>query len=199
MALISCSECGREISDKAAACPGCGAPALDSGPMAPAVEESEIRVKYDRPSNTFIGTMPAVVKLAMRAVHQLGLKVDNANESLGFVTFETGVSWGSWSGVSCALQLEQVDTNSFRVVGSGKQNIRGGQLIALNLAGEAQGRALKAIEAMRRLAVQTDETESESIPVATRSGRFLACPWCGKTNPAGRVECQWCHKPYRES
>lgn len=26
MALISCSECRREISDKAAACPGCGAP-----------------------------------------------------------------------------------------------------------------------------------------------------------------------------
>lgn len=27
MALIACTECGKEISDKAAACPGCGAPA----------------------------------------------------------------------------------------------------------------------------------------------------------------------------
>ena len=26
MALIHCPECGREISDKAAACPGCGYP-----------------------------------------------------------------------------------------------------------------------------------------------------------------------------
>ena len=26
MALIHCSECGREISDRAASCPGCGAP-----------------------------------------------------------------------------------------------------------------------------------------------------------------------------
>ena len=26
MAMIKCPECGREISDKAAACPGCGAP-----------------------------------------------------------------------------------------------------------------------------------------------------------------------------
>ncbi|WP_315125244.1 zinc-ribbon domain-containing protein [Comamonas antarctica] len=26
MALISCGECGREVSDKAAACPHCGAP-----------------------------------------------------------------------------------------------------------------------------------------------------------------------------
>jgi len=26
MALISCSECGKEVSDKAASCPNCGAP-----------------------------------------------------------------------------------------------------------------------------------------------------------------------------
>jgi DNA-directed RNA polymerase subunit RPC12/RpoP len=26
MALIKCSECGKEISDKAPACPSCGAP-----------------------------------------------------------------------------------------------------------------------------------------------------------------------------
>lgn len=28
MALIACRECGREVSDQAAACPGCGAPPL---------------------------------------------------------------------------------------------------------------------------------------------------------------------------
>lgn len=26
MALIKCSECGKEVSDKASSCPGCGAP-----------------------------------------------------------------------------------------------------------------------------------------------------------------------------
>jgi len=26
MALVKCTECGKEVSDKAAACPGCGAP-----------------------------------------------------------------------------------------------------------------------------------------------------------------------------
>ena len=26
MALISCNECGRQVSDKASQCPGCGAP-----------------------------------------------------------------------------------------------------------------------------------------------------------------------------
>lgn len=29
MALIRCDECGKEISDKAAACPGCGYPIID--------------------------------------------------------------------------------------------------------------------------------------------------------------------------
>lgn len=29
MALTRCSECGREVSDKAVACPGCGAPVAD--------------------------------------------------------------------------------------------------------------------------------------------------------------------------
>lgn len=38
MALIKCSECGREISDKAAACPGCGAPILASGAPATPIE-----------------------------------------------------------------------------------------------------------------------------------------------------------------
>ena len=32
MALISCSECGKQISDKAAACPNCGAPVTAAAP-----------------------------------------------------------------------------------------------------------------------------------------------------------------------
>jgi len=36
-------------------------------------------------------------------------------------------------------------------------------------------------------------------PYATPKGdRYVRCPWCGQTNPAGRPSCQWCHKPYRE-
>jgi hypothetical protein len=34
VALIKCRECGKEVSDKAAACPGCGAP-IGSGSSAP--------------------------------------------------------------------------------------------------------------------------------------------------------------------
>jgi len=37
MPLIRCSECGREISDKASACPGCGAPAS----VAPSMSEAK--------------------------------------------------------------------------------------------------------------------------------------------------------------
>jgi len=39
MALIQCSECHRDVSDKAAACPGCGNP-IQSAPAKPAVAPS---------------------------------------------------------------------------------------------------------------------------------------------------------------
>ncbi len=39
MALIKCSECGKEVSDKAAACPGCGAP-LTALPTAVSIDPS---------------------------------------------------------------------------------------------------------------------------------------------------------------
>jgi hypothetical protein len=61
------------------------------------------------------------------------------------------VSWGSWSGVSCSLTIEEISPNTFRVLGTGKQNLRGGQLLAIDF-GEAKGRAAKAIEKMKELA-----------------------------------------------
>lgn len=35
-------------------------------------------------------------------------------------------------------------------------------------------------------------------PYASTVGRFIECPYCGQRNPAGRSDCQWCHKTYRE-
>jgi hypothetical protein len=96
--------------------------------------------------------MTLMVKLAMRAAQELGWKLDNANETLGLVTFQTGMSWGSWSGISCSLNIQDVGENKFRVAGTGKQNVRGGQMIALNLFGEAEGRAARAINRMKELA-----------------------------------------------
>ncbi|HEX6963767.1 MAG TPA: hypothetical protein VF175_18005 [Lacipirellula sp.] len=109
-------------------------------------------VRYDSHKDTFTGTMSQMVKLAMRAIHALDWKLDQANEALGLVTFQTGMSWGSWSGVSGSLSIEEVAPNTFRVDGTGKQNLRGGQLIAFNIGGEAQGKARKAIAKMKELA-----------------------------------------------
>ena len=150
MALIKCSECGREISDKAETCPGCGAPVSVTVKQQSRVPTA---VHYNRDTDTFTGTMVLMVKLAMRAVQELGWKLDQANETLGMVTFQTGISWGSWSGVSCSLNIEEVSPNTFCVSGTGKQNVRGGQVLALNIGGEAQSKARKAIEMMKKLAV----------------------------------------------
>lgn len=158
MALINCSECGREISDKAETCLGCGAPVVAGSVQGlPKISQPATRVRYDSEADSFVGSMTAMVKLAMRAVQDLGWKLDQANESLGLVTFQTGMSWGSWSGVSGSLNIEETSPGAFRVAGTGKQNLRGGQLIALNLGGEAQGKARKVIEVMKRLAAQQVE------------------------------------------
>jgi hypothetical protein len=158
MALIKCSECGRDISDKAEACPGCGAPVTVSQPP-----PLPLDVHYDRATDTFTGTMALMVKLAMRAVQKLGWKLDTANEALGLVTFQTaGMSFASWSGVSCSLTIEEVSPNTFRVSGVGKQNIRGDQLLALDLFGEAGSKARKAIEMMKVL-VEDEKTRKLEI------------------------------------
>jgi hypothetical protein len=47
MALIKCSECGKEISDRAGACPGCGAPVAGGTATAPlsAAVTNSVRVE----------------------------------------------------------------------------------------------------------------------------------------------------------
>jgi hypothetical protein len=149
MALINCTECNKEISDKALTCPGCGAPVVI---VAAAVVNSPSKVSYNRGTDTFSGTKLLIVKLAMKAIQEIGWKLDQANENLGLVTFQTGVTWGSWSGVSCSLNIEEIKEHEFKVTGTGKQNLSGGQLIALNIGNEAQSKARKAIDMMKELA-----------------------------------------------
>ncbi len=149
MALIKCNECDREVSDKAISCPGCGAPLAY---QVNKISEHPISVKYNADTDTFSGTINLIVKLAMRSVQENGWTLENANENIGLVTFKTNISWGSWSGVSCSLNISEVTPHNFRIVGTGKQNISGGQLIALNIGNEAQNKARKVIETMKRLA-----------------------------------------------
>ena len=181
MALIKCVECSREISDKASACPGCGAPiSISVGEQV----QVPAKVEYIRESDSFKGTMPLLVKLALRAIQDLGWKLDQANESLGFVVFQTSVSWGSWSGVSCTLNIEEIESNTYRVSGTGKQNINGMQLVALNIGGEAQGKARKAIEKMKELATFREET--------TAKPGYEYCPKCQYLVPITAVMCPNC-------
>ena len=96
--------------------------------------------------------MPLMVKLAVKAVQTVGYKLESVNETVGLVTFETGMSWGSWSGVSGSLTIEETGSDLFRVSGTGKQNVRGGQSVALDLFGESRGRINKVITKMKELA-----------------------------------------------
>lgn len=148
MALVKCTECGREVSDKAAVCVGCGAPivAAAAGQAAPTV------VTADSWGGTYTATKSLMVKLAAKAVLQIGWRLDSADENSGMVAFTTGVTWGSWSGVSGSVYMEEVAPYKFKAVGSAKQNVRGGQLFAPNIGGEAQGKVQQVIDTMRSMA-----------------------------------------------
>lgn len=59
MALIKCSECGRDISQKASACPGCGAPVI---PIAPSVIEEAQDATTS--SSSVIGVVAVILGIA---------------------------------------------------------------------------------------------------------------------------------------
>ena len=137
MALIKCPECNKEISSKSSSCPNCGLPN-------PSFENKPTEIIYNG-NGIFIGTMPLMIKLALRAIQELGWIIDQANDVSGIVTFQTKISWGSWSGVSCSLFIEEIEENKFKIKGTAKQNLRGGQILALNIGNEAESKAEKAI------------------------------------------------------
>lgn len=71
---------------------------------------------------------------------QIGWKLDSADEQAGLVGFTTGITWGSFSGVSGTVYMEDLGGNRFQATGSAKQNVRGGQFLAPNLFNEAQSK-----------------------------------------------------------
>lgn len=145
MALVRCGECGREVSDKAAACPGCGAPVdaatAQTAPAALSFEDGQ-----------FVGTSAMIAELAKRAIANVNYRVDSADAAAGTASFTTGVTMGSWSGVSGTISWEETGPYRFKVTGQGKQNVQGGQVVAINLFDEANAKASNVIREMVRLA-----------------------------------------------
>src|SRR4051812_11612666 len=119
MALMKCDDCGRDVSDRAPACPNCGAPVAS---VYDRNAPDEVSVEGD----CFVGTKPLLMQLAVKAVQACNYKVDAADETSGMIAFTTGMTMGSWSGVSGSIFFEEVEPYRFRPSGNAKQNVKGG-------------------------------------------------------------------------
>jgi len=84
MALIKCSECGKEISDRAGVCPGCGAP-VGGGAATPRSSEAVTRsVRVERAG--FKWEAIGVVLILVAIVSSIAGAVNFAGV-LGFIGF----------------------------------------------------------------------------------------------------------------
>jgi GYF domain 2 len=110
--------------------------------------KDEERVRYNEKNDTFVGPLPAIMRLAIKAIQQLGYRIDNANESLGILTFQTSLTMGSWQGALCSLGFEETRENTYRVNVSGKS----AGVLAFDAFSEAKGRAQKVVDLMADLA-----------------------------------------------
>jgi len=170
MAMVKCGECGREVSDKAPVCPNCGAP-VDA--------ETALRTPeaLSFGDGEFIATSQMLAELAKKAIAAANYRVDNVDASAGTATFTTGVTMGSWSGVSGTISWEEVGPYRFKVTGQGKQNVQGGQVVAMNLFDEANAKANNVIREMVRLAggpVDAVPQGACMIPLVVIGGSGLA-------------------------
>jgi hypothetical protein len=111
--------------------------------------------------------------LAKSAVHAAGYKVDTADGAAGTVTFTTGMTMGSWSGVSGTVIYREVSPYRFEASGAAKQNVKGGQAIALDLFGEAKSKVDNVIHEMKRLA-QSGEVSIPEESAAAGAGTGCA-------------------------
>lgn len=145
MALIKCEDCGRDVSDRAPSCPNCGGPI-----SATSDKDAPEGVSVD--GDCFVGTKSSVVALAVKAIQACNYKVDAADEVSALVSFTTGMTMGSWSGVSGSIYFEEIGPYRFQPSGSAKQNVKGGQLMALDLFGEAKGKVRKIVDQMQYMA-----------------------------------------------
>ena len=89
MALISCTECGKEVSDKASSCPGCGAPIALSERTTPAPQQ---HVKVTRSGGAWegVGFLAIVAGVIAAFATDDGNHVGAILIVVGFVVFLVG-------------------------------------------------------------------------------------------------------------
>ncbi len=148
MTIINCTECDKRVSDKAMACPNCGAPIAEMK----AQEAKPDRVHFS--DGVFTATRSQLVNHVVKAIQKLNYKVDDANEQSGLVSFTTGVTWGSWSGVSGSIHLEELEQYEFKASGNAKHNVKGGQMGAINIGNESGKKVAKIIKEMEMSATR---------------------------------------------
>lgn len=61
MALIKCTECGKEVSDKAATCPNCGAPISAPAPGEAERQKVEVKVTQEKKKGSCLKTILIVI------------------------------------------------------------------------------------------------------------------------------------------
>lgn len=191
MALIKCPECGREISDTASACPGCGAPVRKPGCL----------VHFERPRAMLVGSAVNGV------VYVDGQQVGSASNGASFdvyltygshrVTFESKITGMLASGRSNADTLDvpygarrvnvtiKVRADAVSAFGGatklGIANVEVFQSPQNTLLDEAK-------EPEQTVhSINIDETnKDESLP------KTIVCPVCGKIQDANNNTCQNC-------
>lgn len=88
MALISCTECGKEVSDKAASCPSCGAPISDASAVS-LNPQSHAKVTRTGAKWEGIGFILIIVGMIMAAMASQG-GFGGLLIAVGFVVFIIG-------------------------------------------------------------------------------------------------------------
>jgi hypothetical protein len=109
------------------------------------------KVSYSIDQEAFVGDLSAIVKLAVRAVAECGYTLQNANDSIGMISFVTGMTMSSFQGASCSITFIEIDDNVYRAQTAGKQNLGGAQLVAIDM-GSANKNAQKVVTQMIRIA-----------------------------------------------
>ena len=87
MTLVSCSECGKEVSDKATSCPNCGAP-ISGNSSVSLNPQSNVKVTRTGEKWEAIGFLLMFVGLVMAIASQAGL--GGLLIAVGFIVFFMG-------------------------------------------------------------------------------------------------------------